>query len=137
MPNGSDLTPGVPPPPSNGPVCLGLLGGLGTAKGADLLKAALQTRRYENLRFILVDHSLPEGASYTQSWGDNEVEFIGKTEFATVGDVYARLHAVLAISVCVESFGLVAREAARLRRWVIASDRGGVSRTFVMASMAS
>jgi glycosyltransferase involved in cell wall biosynthesis len=59
-------------------------------------------------------------------WGENKIEVWGKTSFENVAKVYSRLHVVLAVSLCIESFGLVAREAQRLRRWVIASNRGGM-----------
>lgn len=124
--NGSGLLPDIVPAPEHGPVRLGLLGGLGLAKGADLLRQALQRRRYANLRFLLVDHRMLEGAVRTEFWGNNEVEIIGKASFDSVSQIYARLHVVLAISVCVESFGLVAREARQAGRWVIASNRGGI-----------
>lgn len=124
--NGSDALCGVSPAPVDGPVWLGLLGGLGLAKGADLLQQALTRRRFGNLRFLVVDHRMLEGTARTELWGSNEVEIVGKASFANVARVYSRLHVVLAISVCVESFGLVAREARRLGRWVIASDRGGI-----------
>lgn len=124
--NGSGLLPDVTPPPEEGPVWLGLLGGLGMAKGADLLKQALHRKRFVNLRFLLVDHRMLEGTSCTEFWGNNEVEIVGKAGFGSVSRIYSRLHVVLAISVCVESFGLVAREARQAGRWVIASDRGGI-----------
>lgn len=129
--NGSDILPGVAPAPSEGPVWLGLMGGLGMAKGADLLHQVLASRHYRNLRFLVVDHSMLEGTSRIEMWGRNEVHIVGKTSFSNVAAVYSRLHVILAISVCVESFGLVAREARRHGRWVIASDRGGIGEDVV------
>jgi glycosyltransferase involved in cell wall biosynthesis len=125
--NGSETLAEVDAAPSEGPVWLGLLGGLGLPKGSLLLEEALRRRRYANLRFLVVDHSMPEGDVRHALWGSNEVELVGKTSFASVAKIYSRIHALLAISVCVESFGLVAREAQRLGRWVIGSDRGGMA----------
>ena len=127
LPNGSETLPDVEGAPLTGPVWLGLLGGLGLAKGSELLKEVLIRRRYKNLRFLIVDHMMLEGIVRHERWGDNEIELIGKASFANVAKVYSRLHGLLAVSVCIESFGLVAREARRLGRWVIASDRGGMS----------
>jgi glycosyltransferase involved in cell wall biosynthesis len=104
-----------------------LLGGIGLAKGSELLRAALRRRTFKNLRFLLVDHSKGEASVHHELWGENSVEVRGKASFGTVGTIYSKLHVVLAISVCVESFGLVAREAQRLGRWVIASNRGGMA----------
>ncbi len=116
----------VGPAPAEGPVTFGLLGGIGLAKGSEVLRAALRTRKYDNVRFVVVDHSRVEGFEKIEYWGDNPVTIIGKVSFGKVANIYGRLHGVLNISVCIESFGLVAREAASLGRWVIASDRGGV-----------
>jgi glycosyltransferase involved in cell wall biosynthesis len=125
--NGSETIPRVEPAPADGPIWLGLLGGIGLAKGSELLRAALRRRTFKNLRFLLVDHSKGEASVHHELWGENSVEVRGKASFGTVGTIYSKLHVVLAISVCVESFGLVAREAQRLGRWVIASNRGGMA----------
>lgn len=127
IPNGSAAIPGVEAPPGQGPVWLGLLGGIGIAKGGDLLRRVLARRHFSNLRFLVIDHAMAEDSVRYELWGENQVEVRGKTSFEGVAKLYSRLHAVLAVSVCVESFGLVAREAKRLGRWVIASNRGGIS----------
>jgi glycosyltransferase involved in cell wall biosynthesis len=127
IPNGSETIPGVSAPERQGPVWLGLLGGLGIAKGSELLRDALRRRTFKNLRFLVVDHSKHETSIHHELWGENPVEVRGKASFDAVSKIYSRLHVVLAISVCVESFGLVAREAQRLGRWVIASNRGGMA----------
>lgn len=127
IPNGSEMLKGVTPPPADGPVWLGLLGGFGREKGMEILYDTLNSHHFRNLRFLLVDHTMLEGTERQELWGANEVRIIGKTSFENVGEVYGSLHGVLAISICVESFGLVAREAQRLGRWVIASNRGGMS----------
>jgi glycosyltransferase involved in cell wall biosynthesis len=130
--NGSETLAGVSPAPADGPVWLGLLGGLGLAKGSALLEQVLLRRTYANLRFIVVDHSMPEGSVRYDLWGGNRIKLVGKTSFANVANVYSQIHVLLAISVCVESFGLVAREARRLGRWVIASDRGGMAEDVIV-----
>lgn len=43
-----------------------------------------------------------------------------------VGNLYAELDVLVAPSACVESFGLVTREANAAGLWVIASDRGAI-----------
>jgi glycosyltransferase involved in cell wall biosynthesis/tetratricopeptide (TPR) repeat protein len=125
--NGSESLPGVGWPQDDGFVWLGLLGGFHQVKGIKLLKKALKKRRYENLRFLAVDHRMLEGSERNELWGDNELRIVGKTSFTSVGKVFEKLHGVLAISTCFESFGLVSREAQRLGRWVIASNRGGMA----------
>jgi glycosyltransferase involved in cell wall biosynthesis len=130
VPNGVTRLP-EPPMPEGDKVVLGLLGGLGAAKGADLLHTVLTLSSYENLRFVVVDHGAPEGSARTEFWGRNPVEIIGKVPQAKVASLYARLHGVLAPSVCIESFGLVTREALSLGRWVAASDRGAIGEDVV------
>jgi glycosyltransferase involved in cell wall biosynthesis len=75
---------------------------------------------------VVVDHAAPEGSKRSHVWGRNAVEIIGKVPQADVAELYARLHGVLAPSICIESFGLVTREALSLGRWVVASDRGAI-----------
>jgi glycosyltransferase involved in cell wall biosynthesis len=125
--NGSETLPDVGWPEDEEYVCLGLLGGFHQVKGIKLLEKALKSRRFEKLRFLAVDHRMLEGTERFELWGDNEVRIVGKTSFSTVGKVFEKLHGVLAISTCFESFGLVSREAQRLGRWVIASNRGGMA----------
>lgn len=125
--NGSETLPDVGWPDDDNFVWLGLLGGFHEVKGLKLLQKALKKRRFENIRFLAVDHRMLEGTERYELWGDNEVRIVGKTSFSTVGKVFEKLHVVLAISTCFESFGLVSREAQRLGRWVIASNRGGMA----------
>lgn len=117
----------VPEPPSDGRLAVGFLGGFGLAKGGDLIRKAISAVSFPNLRFLFVDHAAPEGDERVERWGPNEVLVVGKVAHARVGDLYARLNVVLAPSVCVESFGLVVREAITLGRWVVVSDRGALS----------
>lgn len=125
--NGSDTREDVPWPEDDGQIWLGMLGGYHRVKGIELLKEALHQKRFDKLRFLVVDHRMLEGIERSELWGDNVVTFVGKTSFANVDQIYARLHGVLAISTCFESFGLIAREAQRLGRWVVASNRGGTA----------
>ena len=131
VPNGVTRLTGALEMPPGDQVRLGLLGGLGAAKGADLLHAALTLTEYRNLHFTVVDHGAPEGSLRAEYWGRNRVEIIGKIPQDKVGGLYARLHGVLAPSVCLESFGLVTREALSLGRWVVASDRGAIGEDVV------
>lgn len=125
--NGVHHLPPTPLPPYRGRLTLGLLGGLGVAKGASLLKQALGLKTFPNLEFVVVDHEAAADSSRVERWGKADVTLVGRIPQDQIGELYGRLHGVLAISVCAESFGLVAREASSLGRWVIASDRGAVS----------
>jgi glycosyltransferase involved in cell wall biosynthesis len=116
----------VPAASRTGPLRLGLLGGLGVAKGSDLLKAVLHMKKFDNLEFLVVDSSLDTNETRVVHWGRNRVELIGRVDFSGVAAIYGQLHVVLVPSVCLESFGLVAREALSSGRWVVASDRGAV-----------
>jgi glycosyltransferase involved in cell wall biosynthesis len=113
--------------PAVGPLAIGLLGGLGLAKGSDLLHQVLCHSTFPNLRFTLVDHAVIEGQIRRENWGENEVTIIGKIKQARIADLYGQLNVVLAPSICVESFGLVVREAISLGKWVVVSDRGALS----------
>ena len=58
-------TPGI------GKVVIGLLGGLGIAKGADLLRRVLYLKKFDCLEFIIVDHYAFEGTERYEYWGLN------------------------------------------------------------------
>ncbi len=121
----------VPSAPTSGKIVVGLLGGLGVAKGAALLMQALRLADFKNLEFIVVDHAASSSSERSENWGSTQVKIIGRVPQNEIGNLYAQLHIVLAISVCAESFGLVAREALHLGRWVIASDRGALKEDIV------
>jgi glycosyltransferase involved in cell wall biosynthesis/tetratricopeptide (TPR) repeat protein len=112
--------------PAGPHVCVGLLGGIGPAKGSDLLREALQLEKFANLQLFVVDHHLQPGVEKRAAWGLNEVILVGPQPHERVAAIYGRLHVVLAPSVCVESFGLTSREALSLGRWVVASNRGAI-----------
>lgn len=117
----------VPPGPTSGPVMVGFLGGMGLEKGGDLIYKTLCLREFDNLRFVLVDHTMPRGQSRSELWGRNLVSIVGKYEQSNIGELYEQLNVILAPSICVESFGLVVREAISIGRWVVVSDRGALS----------
>jgi len=130
--NGVAPLVGVASPPKAGPVTIGLLGGLGVLKGAQLLYQALSLATFPNLRFIVVDHSVTSSSERIEVWGSTQVKIVGRVPQNKIGELYGELHVILAISVCAESFGLVAREALSLRRWIVASDRGAVGEDVVV-----
>lgn len=125
--NCAEKIAGVAPPPADGPVWIGLIAGFTYEKGVDLLREALERAHFRNLRFLVVDHRMAEGEERCEWWGSNVIRIVGKTAFGNVGKLYEAIHVLLAPSVCVESFGLVTREAARLGRWVVASNRGALA----------
>lgn len=129
--NGISPLPDVASAPTSGKIVVGLLGGLGVAKGAVLLMHALRLADFKNLEFVVVDHAVASSSVRSETWGSTQVRIIGRVPQNEIGSLYAQLHVVLAISVCAESFGLVAREALHLGRWVIASDRGAVNEDIV------
>jgi glycosyltransferase involved in cell wall biosynthesis/tetratricopeptide (TPR) repeat protein len=117
--------------PENGPVLqLALLGGLGAAKGADLLRKTLRLEHFPNLKFLVVDHKTA-GHRRLEMWGNNQVELPGMVSRDRVQQLYDEIDVLLGISVCVESFGLVAKEAMSAGKWVVASDRGAIGEGIV------
>lgn len=117
--------------PAGPQVHVGLLGGIGPAKGSDLLREALQLEHFANLQVFVVDHHLQAGVEQRAAWGLNEVILLGPQPQERVSAIYGRLHVVLTPSVCVESFGLISREALSLGRWVVASDRGAIGEPII------
>ena len=110
----------------DGKVRLGFVGGLAAHKGYKLLQYALYGQRFNNLRLLVVDHSLMPGETRQETWGTVEVEFRPKIPQHRVGLLYGQIDVLLAPSVWPESYGLVTREALYCGCWVVASDRGSI-----------
>lgn len=125
--NGLSSLPDVTRLPSpEGRVRLGHIGGASRHKGFALLRAAMESRRYENLELTVRDYALPLCAVGHEMWNTVPVTFLPRVPLDRVGEVYGALDVVVAPSVWPESFGLVTREAAALGLWVVASDRGAI-----------
>jgi FkbM family methyltransferase len=116
--------PHVPSPDNR--IRLGLLGGIGYAKGSELIRYSLLSEPFEHLRLIVVDGGAEPGNSRCELWNTTPVTFIPKVTEDSVAELYASLDVVLAPSVCIESFGLTTREALHCGCWVVASDRGSI-----------
>lgn len=110
------------------PIIIGFIGGLGLAKGYDLLRAIVRSASFSNLEFLITDHAMDYGSSRRSRWGASQVRFIGRYPPARVHELYAEFDILVAPSLCIESFGLVAREALLAGVPVIASDRGDIGR---------
>jgi glycosyltransferase involved in cell wall biosynthesis len=110
----------------DGRVRLGFIGGASRHKGYHLIKYALLGRNFEHLRLTVVDAALVSGDSRSEVWNTTPVDFLPKYPESQVGELYATIDVLLAPSVCVESFGLITREALQCGCWVIASDRGSI-----------
>ncbi len=111
---------------ADGRVRLGFIGGLSAHKGYELLKYAICGQTFENLRLLVIDHSLQPGDQRRELWGNTEVEFQPQRPQNQVGSLYGQIDVLLAPSVWPESYGLVAREALHCGCWVVASDRGSI-----------
>ncbi|TQL17602.1 glycosyltransferase involved in cell wall biosynthesis [Zymomonas mobilis] len=114
-------------PSSDGLVRIAHIGGMVKHKGFDLLKRAVSTHTYKNIRIVVVDHSKSSEYSHEEIWGTTPVSVIGKVEQKDIAKLYQNIDIVIAPSIWPESFGLVTREALINKCWVIASDRGAIS----------
>lgn len=133
IPNVSTIANGVPvlavdrPPPAQaGPVRLGFIGGMMRHKGFDLVRIALESRPFQNLTLLLIDHSLTQGQVRYERWGSVMIERRAPWPQSHVSALYAQIDVLLAPSLWPESFGLVTREALQCGCWIIASDRGSI-----------
>lgn len=117
----------VLPKSSSDKVTLGYLAGAAHYKGYHFMRAAITKGSFSNLNLIVVDHSLRQGQSIREQWGETDVERIGFVAQEKVSELYQRLHVVLVPSIWPESFGLVAREALQSRSWLVASNRGAAA----------
>jgi glycosyltransferase involved in cell wall biosynthesis len=126
--NGIAELPAISRSPSpDGAVRLALLGGTGgRAKGYHLIKCAFMSERFAHLRLIIIDGSRGYDGSRHEAWNGTPVDFVPRFPEDQVAALYAMIDVVLAPSTCVESFGLISREALHFGCWVIASDRGSI-----------
>jgi glycosyltransferase involved in cell wall biosynthesis len=108
-------------------VRLAIIGGTTRHKGFDLVKSALSSRAFVNLRLAVIDYGMKPGDHRVETWNTTQVDFLPKVPEARVAELYADIDVLLAPSVWPESFGLVTREALYCGCWVVASDRGSVS----------
>jgi len=107
-------------------VVCGHVGGMAEHKGYYLLKEAVLEAQPESLEFLVVDHSKEESYEYRTKWGRVPVTFIGRVSQEKIVDLYRKIDVLFAPSTWPESFGLVTREAAACRCWVVASAMGGI-----------
>ena len=110
----------------SGRVRLAHIGDTSPHKGFDLVEAALRQGEFENLELLALSHARPDSLRSTVMWGKTEVTFSGRIRQAAVPNLYANIDVLLAPSACVESYGLVTREANAAGVWVVASDRGAI-----------
>lgn len=130
--NGVSRLPAVTRQPSpNGKVRLAFIGGLARHKGYDLLRIALRSRPFRNLRLLAIDHAMSPGETRRETWGTVEVEFQPKRLQSRVAELYGEIDVLLTPSIWPESYGLVTREALLCGCWVVASDRGSIGEDIV------
>jgi glycosyltransferase involved in cell wall biosynthesis len=122
----SDLLPVTRTPSADRRVNLALIGGANRYKGFDLIKSAVSSTKFSQLRLTVIDYDMKPGERRVEVWNTTEVEFLPKVAEERVTELYAKVDVLLAPSVWPESFGLVSREALQCGCWVIASDRGSV-----------
>ncbi|WP_191554904.1 glycosyltransferase [Brevundimonas aurantiaca] len=109
-----------------GRVRLAHIGDMSPHKGFDLVEAALRQGEYANVELLALSHAKPPEYRFTTIWGRTSVTIAGRVPQATVPELYANIDVLLAPSACVESYGLVTREANAAGVWVVASDRGAI-----------
>jgi glycosyltransferase involved in cell wall biosynthesis len=128
IPNGLSPLRALPDPQHRtGALTLGHIGGRSGHKGADLVEAAFRRGSYSELSLIMVDGRLAPGETVHTIWGGSTVTLIAPVPQADVAELYARFDVLLAPSRWPESFGLVAREAAHLGLWTVASRLGAMA----------
>jgi glycosyltransferase involved in cell wall biosynthesis/Tfp pilus assembly protein PilF len=115
---------------ADGLVRLGLIGA-DRIKGYHLVRQAVAHKKFSRLRLKVVDLSLNPGQRRTEIWNGTRVEFVSRFPPEKVAELYAGIDVLLAPSTCIESFGLVTREALHCGCWIVASDRGSIGECVV------
>jgi len=110
---------------SDGRVRLGLIGA-DRIKGYHLVRHAFAHKKFSRLGLKVVDFASGSGKRITEEWNGTHVEIVSRVPPDNVAELYAGIDVLLAPSTCIESFGLVTREALHCGCWVVASDRGSI-----------
>lgn len=107
-------------------VVCALIGGMSEHKGYKILKEAACKGNFENVEFLIVDHSNDSSYRGEDYWGSSSVTIIGKVKQNDIVGLYTKIDVLFAPSIWPESFGLVTREAAACSCWIVASSLGGI-----------
>lgn len=125
--NGVSQIPVLPHVPSpTGRVRLAHIGDTSPHKGFDLVESVLRQGDYENLELLALSHGRAAHEFSEEVWGRTAVRLGGRVPQQEIPVLYANIDVLLAPSACLESYGLVTREANAAGVWVIASDRGAI-----------
>ncbi len=107
-------------------VICGHVGNAARHKGFHLLRDAVLEAQPEHLEFLVVDYAMTPGSTRHVKWGSVPVTFIAPVPQTEIASLYQQIDVLFAPSLWPESFGLVTREAAASKCWVVASDRGAM-----------
>ena len=107
-------------------VIIGYAGGIATHKGFFLLQEIFKKHKFSEiiLKVIDISHSSPV---LRDTWGTTSVEFLAPFENNKMNQFYAQVDIVIVPSQCLESFGLIVREALYSGVWVIVSNNGALA----------
>ncbi|MFC1680991.1 glycosyltransferase [Pseudomonadota bacterium] len=119
-------TPGGFTRNDNRKLVLGYAGGKSEHKGYYFLKECVSEVQLENTGVVVIDIFSKSTHARAEKWGETPVEIHPRFDFSNIGAFYSLIDVMVVPSMWPESFGLVAREAALLGLWVIASDSGGL-----------
>jgi glycosyltransferase involved in cell wall biosynthesis len=102
------------------------IGGMADHKGYKFFKQAVMELVQKNIEVLVVDHQQPHDYVMKTCWGQTSVKIIGRVEHENINTLYSKIDVIFAPSMCVESFGLVTREAVACCCWIVASNLGAI-----------
>jgi glycosyltransferase involved in cell wall biosynthesis len=127
QPNGIRL-PAHRPPPRQGRLRFGYVGGVAPLKGFHLVRQAFETIERDDYDLVLVDNTLNLGFSSMDVTGwriRGRIEIVPAYTQDDMDAFFSGLDVLLFPSQWKESFGLTVREALARDVWVIATEGGG------------
>ncbi|MBF2072466.1 MAG: tetratricopeptide repeat protein [Synechococcales cyanobacterium C42_A2020_086] len=125
--NGILPQPLFPRQPAQQRVRLAHVGGISAHKGFYLLKQAIEAAQLSNCELTVIDHALNVGSIRREKWGSTPVTYRAKVPQDKMPEFYSTIDVLIAPSTWRESFGLVTREAAAAKVWVVASNKGALA----------
>lgn len=102
------------------------IGGMAGHKGFDVFKQAVCKQALSNIEVLVVDHTKEDGYIEHSQWTGTKITTVGRISQENISDLYRRIDVLFAPSTCVESFGLVTREAVACGCWVVGSNLGAI-----------
>jgi glycosyltransferase involved in cell wall biosynthesis len=106
---------------------LGYAGGICVPKGYYFLKEAILAADLHHSELTVIDLFMSPKTIRHETWNHTPVTFVPKLPADRMLEFFSSIDVLIAPSLCLESFGLITREAVLAGVWVVASNAGSLA----------